>query len=208
MKKLIIALLILLGNQTIAQYDPDALAILDAMSMKYKSIEGFYAEFSQNLKNVTAGLDETIRGKITVKKDKYVLDVVGQKIYNDGENIYTYNAEVNEVTISTYDNTSEEISLNNIYDIYKSGFKYGIYEVIEGVSYIDLDPEDRSDKSYFKIRMEIDTTNNLKAFSVFEPSGNVYRYTISNFLEKKSISDSFFTFDSSAYDGIEILDFR
>lgn len=177
------------------QYDPAALKILDAMSAKYKNAPAFSASFSQNLKNPAAGLDESIEGKIAVKDDKYLLEVSGQFVYNNGEDVYTYNPDINEVTIASYDSGEEEISLNNIYDIYKTGFKYAIYEVIKGVTYIDLDPEDRSDKSYFKIRMEIDQDNNLKAFSVFEPSGNVYRYSISDFAERAEITDDYFEFD-------------
>ena len=154
-----------------AQYDPEALKSLDAMSAKYKNAPAFSAEFTQNLKNPTAGLDESIEGKIAVMKDKYYLQVSGQHVYNNGVDIYTYNPEINEVTIAPYDSNEEEISLSNIYEIYKTGFKYSIYEEIKGIKYIDLDPEDRKGKSYFKIRMEIDAQNDLKAFSLFEPSG-------------------------------------
>ncbi len=177
------------------QYDAAALKILDAMSAKYKNAPAFSAAFTQNLKNPTAGLDESIEGKIAVKEDKYLLEVSGQFVYNNGMDVYTYNPEINELTIATYDAEEQEISLNNIYDIYKKGFKYAIYEVIKGVTFIDLDPEDKSDKSYFKIRMEIDGSDRLQAFSVFEPSGNVYRYSISDFLERSDLNDDSFVFD-------------
>ncbi len=197
------------------QYDPAALKILDAMSAKYKSAPAFSASFTQNLKNPTAGLDESIEGSIAVKGDKYLLQVSGQFVYNNSVDVYTYNPEINEVTIATYDGAEEEISLNNIYDIYKTGFKYGIYEVIKGVTFIDLDPEDKSDKSYFKIRMEIDGNDNLQAFSVFEPSGNVYRYGISDFAERPEITDDYFVFDIRKHtndpeviDALETVDFR
>ena len=197
------------------QYDPAALKILDAMSAKYKNAPAFSAAFTQNLKNPAAGLDESIEGNIAVKGDKYLLEVSGQFVYNNAVDVYTYNPEINEVTIAPYDAGEQEISLNNIYDIYKTGFKYGIYEVIKGVTFIDLDPEDRSDKSYFKIRMEIDGNDNLQAFSVFEPSGNVYRYSISDFAERSDINEDYFVFDIRKHtddpeiiDSLEEIDFR
>lgn len=197
------------------QYDPAALKKLDAMSAKYKNAPAFSAAFAQNLKNPAAGLDESIEGNIAVKNDKYLLEVSGQYVYNNSKDIYTYNPEINEVTIAPYEADEQEISLNNIYDIYKTGFKYGIYEVIKGVTFIDLDPEDKSDKSYFKIRMEIDGNDNLQAFSVFEPSGNVYRYSITDFLERADITDDYFVFDIRKHtndqeiiDSLEEIDFR
>ncbi|MEQ8627474.1 outer membrane lipoprotein carrier protein LolA [Ekhidna sp.] len=207
MKKLIIASLTFLVLQVQAQYDPEALAVLDAMSNKYKQIEAFKASFSQKLTNENAGLDETISGDIAVKGDMYVLEVAGQKIYNDGTDIYTYNAEINEVTISPYEPEDSEITLSNIYDIYKSGFKYVLAEKkADGDRVIELDPESR-DKSYFKIRMTINAKDELKSFTVFERTGNKYLYSINSFTPT-SLNNSYFKFDVSKYPNVEVIDFR
>lgn len=208
MKKLLIAFLSLIVLlQTHAQYDPAALAVLDAMSNKYKKIPSFKASFSQKLTNESAGLDETISGEIAVKGDKFVLDVAGQKIFNDGADVYTYNEEVNEVTISSYDPEESEISLGNIYDLYKDGFKYALAETTSnGDRLIELDPESR-DKSYFKIRMTINSKDELKSFTVFERTGNKYVYSINSFASA-NLNDNYFTFDTSKYPNIEVIDFR
>ncbi|SNT10790.1 Outer membrane lipoprotein-sorting protein [Ekhidna lutea] len=208
MKKLIIASLTLtLLLQVQAQYDPEALTVLDAMSNKYKKVKSFKASFSQKLTNESAGLDETISGDIAVKGDMYVLDVAGQKIFNDGTDIYTFNAEVNEVTISTYDPEESEITLSNVYDLYKNGFKYALAEEkSNGDRLIELDPESR-DKSYFKIRMTINAKDELKSFTVFERTGNKYVYSINSFTPA-NLADSYFTFDTSEYPNVEVIDFR
>ncbi|WP_420577631.1 LolA family protein [Ekhidna sp.] len=208
MKKLIIASLSLaILFQVHAQYDPEALAVLDAMSNKYKQIDAFKASFSQKLTNESAGLDETISGDIAVKGDMYVLEVAGQKIFNDGTDIYTYNKEINEVTISPYDPEESEITLSNIYDIYKSGFKYVLAEKqANGDRVVELDPESR-DKSYFKIKMTINSKDELKSFTVFERTGNKYLYSINSFTPT-SLSDSYFSFDVSKYPNVEVIDFR
>ena len=190
-----------------AQYDKDALAVLDAMSANYKSIEAFKASFSQKLTNESAGIDETLSGQISVKGDKYVLDVAGQRIFYDGTDIYTYNPEISEVTISTYDPEESEISLSNVYDLYKNGFKYVLTSTeANGDRNVDLDPESR-DKSYFKIRMVITAKDKLKSFTVFERTGNKYLYTIETF-EEATLPDSYFAFDASKYPNVEVIDFR
>lgn len=208
MKKLLIALFtIAIIFQTNGQYDPEALTVLDAMSANYKKIEAFTAEFSQKLTNESAQLDETISGKVSVKGEKFVLDVAGQKIFNNGTDVYTYNAEVNEVTVATNDPDDAEISINNVYDLYKKGFKYALMSTMSnGDRIIELDPESR-DKSYFKIRMVINSKDELKAFTVFERTGNKYLYSINSFTPT-SLSDAYFTFDASKYPNVEVIDFR
>ena len=209
MKKLAVYTLLFVSVITTikAQYDPAALSVLDAMSAQYKSTESFKASFAQTLTNESAGIDETLSGQIAVKGDKYVLDVAGQRIFNNGTDVYNYNPEISEVTISTFDPEESEITLSNVYDLYKNGFKYALTSTeSNGDRIIDLDPESR-DKSYFKIRMVINAKDELSSFTVYERSGNQYLYTIEAF-QPASLPDSHFTFDTSKYPNVEVLDFR
>ena len=190
-----------------AQYDPQALAILDAMSKKYKQIDGFKAEFSQQLINKSVELNENISGQITVKGDKYILNISSQRIFNNGIDVFTYNPEIKEVTINTYNPEESEISIGNIYDIYKKGFKYALLETTSnGNRIIELDPESR-EENYFKIRMTINSKEQLISFMIFERNGNKYIYTIHSFIVT-NIPDDHFTFNPSKYPNVEIIDFR
>lgn len=203
---LIAAMCFTLGAK--AQYDSKALAVLDAMSEKYRQIDAFSANFTQTMLNKSANLDETISGEITVKDDMYVLKVAGQEIYNNGEDIYSYNPELAEVTVDTYRPEDQEITLSNIYDLYKDGFKYALVSTNNaGERSIELDPESK-EKSYYKIRMTIDQNNDLKQFTVFERSGNQYIYEIKNFTEKPDVSDNYFTFNTKKHPDVEVIDFR
>lgn len=204
----ILGLLLITTFQTMAQYDPDALKILDAMSAKYKAIPAFAATFSQKLTNETAGIDENISGKIAVKGSKYKLEVAGQIIFNDGQDVWSYNKEAKEVTVSTFDPSEQEISLSNIWDLYKDGYKYILLaENDNGNNVVDLDPIDRT-KSYFKIRMFISQNYELKSFTVFESNGNRYVYTLDTFKNEPTMKDSAFTFIPANYPGVEVIDFR
>ena len=208
MQRLTISLLsLVLLLQVSAQYDPQALQVLDAMSSKYRSVEAFKAEFSQRLTNESAGLDETISGQITVKGAMYVLDVAGQRIFNNGTDVFNYNPEIKEVSISPYDPEESEINVANVYDLYKKGFKYVLAETTaDGNRIIELDPESR-DKSYFKIKMAINAKDELQSFVVFERTGNKYTYSIDAFTPV-DLPDNHFTFDVSKYPNVEVIDFR
>ena len=212
MNKLIVTIstCLLITSQVIAQKDPVALEILDAMSTKYKNIPAFIADFSYIMENEEESIDEKFEGKMTVKSGKYKLDMSGQEIINDGVYVWTYLKDDNEVTISEYDDTEEEITLSNIFSIYKEGYKYLFVESKENgtLDIIDLVPEDR-EKTYFKIRMEIKKpSRELKNFRIFDKNGTKYLYQINTFKEDNVIQDSDFKFDQKKYPGVEIVDFR
>ena len=209
MKKVILLItIVILSQGALAQYDPDAKIVLDAMSAKYKKVVAFSASFSQKIENQSAGIDESMEGKITVKGSKYKLDILDSEIYNNGKEVWVFTPDLEEVTVSTYDPSEEEITPGNVYDLYKKGFKYAlISEMSNGDRVIELDPESR-EKSYHKIRMIIDAKNAVKSFTVFEKTGNRYLYTVTNFKPLTSLTDSFFNFDTSKYPDVEIVDFR
>ncbi len=208
MKNLLLGVVLLLGTQSFAQYDPEAKTVLDAMSARYKKLDAFTATFSQALVNETAGIEEQLTGEVTVKGSMYKLDIAGQLVYNDGQDVWSYNEEIAEVTVSEYIPDDQEISLNNVWDLYKDGYKYILLSQDKnGVRTIDLDPVDRT-KSFFKVRMMIDNENKLQSFMVFETNGNRFTYNILSLTEEKNITDSFFKFDPTKYPGVEVIDFR
>ncbi len=209
MKKLIYTFCALVFSlNSFGQYDPDALAVLNAMSAKYKNIGTYAADFTQEMVNEAAEINDKIKGSVIVSSDKYVLKVAGQEIYNNGTDVFSYSEELGEVTISTYEPEDEEITLGNIYNLYKKGFKYVLMSVNQnGERTVELDPESK-DKSYFKIKLLIDKNDDLKKFTVLERSGNKYIYTINKFEKKPGIADTYFTFDESKYPDVEVIDFR
>ena len=211
--KLIVALsLLALAFSTFvyAQQDPAAREILDAMSNKYRKVPAFTADFTYTLENPQENLNEAFQGKITVKGLKYKLALEGQEIINDGETVWTYLAEVNEVTINTFSPGDAEINLNNIFDLYKTGYKYLLVDELTNatIKTVDLVPDDKN-LNYFKIRMEIANAGSaLNSFKIFDKTGNRYTYTINKFSEQPSLQDKEFTFDVAAHKGVEVIDFR
>lgn len=201
---------LLFAMQAFAQKDPQALEILDAMSEKYKNIPAFTANFSYIMENDAEDIDEKFEGVITVKNNKYKLEMSGQEIINDGVAVWTYLKDDNEVTISEYDDADEEITLSNIFTIYKSGYKYLFLETKDNgkMDVVDLVPEDR-DKTFYKIRMEIQKADReLKNFRIFDKSGSRYLYKINQFAVNNTITDADFKFDERKYPGVEVVDFR
>jgi outer membrane lipoprotein-sorting protein len=119
---------------------------------------------------------------------------------------------VNEVNISNYDPEEDDISPSKVYNIYKSGYKYTYLsdKLIEGEKYhiIDLIPENK-DNQFFKVRLEISSSDySLKSWKMFDRSGNIYEYQVSNFISNLDIKASYFAFDMNAHEGVDVVDLR
>lgn len=215
MKKLLTLLLfVLVGNATFAQYDQKARDVLDAMSAKYKKIPAYKASITSALINEVDGINEEFEGEITVMGDMYKLELDEQVVINNGNTVWTYLPDVNEVNIDTYDPAEDEISPSKIYTAYQDGYKY-VYVGDEACqtgggtcAVIDLVPNDK-DAQFFKIKLFINKSDySLKSWTMFDKTGNKYKYTIKNFKSNINVKPSFFTFDATKYPGVEVIDLR
>jgi outer membrane lipoprotein carrier protein len=213
MKTPLLAILLFFSAKIVfAQYDPKALEILDAMSKKYKAIPAFEANITQTLTNDVEKINEEFKGKITVKGEKYRLVLPEQEVINNGTTVWTYLPEAKEVNIDTYDANSDDINPTKIYEVYKKGYKYlYLQDKTEGgvmCEEIDLVPE-KKDAQYFKIKMFINKKDkNIQSFTMFDKSGNRFKYTLTKFAPNANIADNYFQFDVKKYPGVEVIDLR
>ncbi len=213
MKKSLFTLLFVVFVQYLfAQYDPKALEILEAMSNKYKNLSSFQANLTSSLTNETDGINEEFTGKITVKGDKFKLEIEDQEIINNGTTVWTYLPSAKEVNIDNVDPDTDEMNPSRFYIMYKKGYKYLYLEdqTDGGVlcEVVDLVPE-KKDAQYFKIRMNINKKDkSIQSWTMFDKSGNRYKYSISKFQPNVKVDDSFFTFDPKKYPGVEVIDLR
>lgn len=213
MKKFILAFVFALSTSFgMAQYDPKALEILEAMSKKYQAIEAFEANISYTLTNDVEKVNEEFKGKITVKGEKFKLTLPEQEVINNGNTVWTYLPEAKEVNIDNFDPNSDDINPSKIYEIYKKNFKY-LYlsdKMESGVlcEEVDLVP-DKKDAQYFKIKMMINKKDkSIQSWTMYDKAGNRYKYTITKFVPGIKVEDAFFTFDPKKYPGVEVIDLR
>jgi outer membrane lipoprotein carrier protein len=211
-KSLFIFLGIIVGNIAIAQYDPKALEILEAMSKRYKTITAFEANLTSTLVNESAGVKDEFKGKLTVKGDKYRLELDEQHVYNNGTTVWTYLPANKEVNIDNFDPKSEDLNPSKFYDMYKKGFKYLLMgdktEAGVACDEIDLVPE-KKDAQYFKVKMMISKKDkSVQNFTMFDRSGNKYKYVITKFTPNVKVDDAYFAFDPKKFPGVEVIDLR
>lgn len=196
--------------------DPKAQEILDALSSKAEGYKSFSADFEYTLVNKTEGINETQKGKVTMKGNKkYKLEVAGQEIMSDGETVWTFIKDVNEVQISDVPDEDEDegniMNPANAFHMYKNGFKYK-YEGKSSIDGIEADvikmyPMNPQGKNYHTVIVNIDKVKlELISMIVKGKDGNEYTYRLKNFSPNIEISDSDFEFDEDRAN--DIIDLR
>ncbi|MCF8233748.1 MAG: outer membrane lipoprotein carrier protein LolA [Bacteroidales bacterium] len=191
--------------------DKKATEILDAVVENTNSFENFKAEFVYTMVNEEAGLNESKEGKILVKGDQYVLELIGQMVICDGENIWTYIADDQEVMVNKLEESDESVTPSNLLNKYNEKYKskYVGSEVRsdKNVHVIELKPEEG--KTYSKIEVAIDQEENIiHDFTIFDKNGSVYSYEIINFEPNIDLPENAFTFEEEEYPDVDVIDMR
>ncbi len=198
-----------------AQKDLKAKQILDEVSTKTRSLETITVNFTFTMENEAMDIHEKNEGTLQLKGQKYVVELpdVGVKVYSDGETVWNYMEDGNQVTISTLeDGGSELMDPSTVFTIYEKGFqsKY-IGEKKEGnriYQQIELYP-DSDEYEVNKILISVDKTDKMiKVAQLYGTDGNLYRVEVKNMDTGMELPDSQFVFNPKNYKDLEVIDFR
>lgn len=215
MKKIFILFAILLTAslgwaQTVKQNEAEKL--MDKISKRYKAFKSIKADFVYTIENKQQKSVEKQKGNLLVKGNKFRLDIANQVIICDNKTIWTYSREVNEVQIDNYNPKDGAIRIDDLFTMYGKGFIYKMLETKkEGnkeIVTIELTPKDKK-KKFFKIKVVVDKTNQtILSSQVFDKSGTIHTYTVTNQVPNLKFDDNQFIFDVKKFKGVEIIDLR
>ena len=199
-------------NPVVAQVDKQAADILKNVSAKYKSFSSIHAEFSYTLDDPKEKSKSTQFGNISLKGEKYRLEITGQEVTCDGKTLWTFLKEANEVQISEPEKNADAVTPSTIFTLYEKGFDFKYMEEKsengKQIEVIDIMPQDKK-KNFFKIRMKIDKNEKLIiSTDVFNKNGTHAIYAIKKFTPNTPLPDSDFLFDKAKHPGIEVVDLR
>lgn len=207
-------IVLLFVNSAFAQKskDPKATEILKGVSNKYKSLKSYSASFKVTTLDQKNKATDTQTGSLTVKGSKYRLSIKGQEVISDGKTVWTYLKESNEVQINDAAERTDGITPTSIFTIYEKGFSSKFMnESKNGAKtnqVIELVPDDAK-KPYFKIQITITKEDKLlSSAKIFDKNGTHLTYSIDKFNANADAPDQLFTFDSSKYPGVEVVDLR
>ncbi len=207
-------------------HDPEARKVLDKLSKKMAKDTTVRVYFEYNYYNAADSSENSFKGYLFVKGDKFKLIVPNVETFCDGKKVYSFNKKSNEMDITFYDTASSEIlTPRGVLDVYKSGFKYRLRGIAtfdakvkkngkitteKTEAYVvDLYPEHPKGVPYSIIRIWIDKNKNQLVSIMYQGKNGVQQ--VVNILEYKSnplINDKMFEFDKSRYPSdMEIVDF-
>jgi len=197
--------LVLIGTSVAAQNrDPKAKSLLSEVKSTISGYQNVYISFKYVLENEEENIYQETKGEVTLKEEKYVLDILGIKRIFDGNNLYTISLEDEEVTISSYINEIENtITPNNLLSFFDEGYNYKL-DILQNkygieIQYIKLTPIDsNSEIKYVLLGIE---TNSKHIYNLIEIGKNNSRTTLTvlNFKFNIPLLKSFFSFTPSDY---------
>ena len=192
--------------------DKSADKLLNLISTRYKNFKTIKADFIYSIESKAENISEKQKGSIYVKGNKFRLDIADQVIMCDNKTVWTYSKEVNEVQVNNYDPKKAPIRLDDIFTMYDQGFLSKILDTKkEGkndIVLVELTPKDKK-KNFFKIKLTIDKTNQTIIKSqVFDKSGTIHTYLVTNQFPNIKLEDKFFVFDVKKYPKCEVIDLR
>ena len=211
MKSILTALFACILVSAGAQNDPAAKSILDKVSAKFKTLKTVQAKYVLNVTNRAGKNAGKKSGSIYLKGTKYHITDASMEITSDGKKIWKYEPDANEVTVSNVDNSSNsgltpQKLFTNFYDkdfLYKlnGNKKVGNKTVAE----IELTPTDKR-KSFYKVYLYVDQAQQMIVSSkIYETSGNVYDYSITDMKVNQTLDDAMFTFDKAKHPGVDVI---
>ncbi|MGB1207406.1 MAG: LolA family protein [Chitinophagales bacterium] len=197
------------NNNTCVAQDKDAQKILDKVSQKFQSLKALQADFSLQIENAAAGINEVQEGKVFVKGEKYKIETADLFRLSDNRYVWTYFIEEEEIQVNDFDPEEGEMSPARLFSIYNEDFNFMINDEKKAATaiVIDLTPKEKSEMPYYKVRLSINTkTDLIEKAVIFEKSGSRFTYVLENVNTKVSFEDSFFELKESDYDDIDWID--
>lgn len=205
MKRLPIFLIAILFTFSLtAQNSDKAKALLNEVSSKVRSYDNMVIDFKYTLENSAENVSQETRGDVSIKGDKYLLNLMGTTQMFDGKKIYTIIPEDQEINVSNYvEEDSNSITPSKMFTFYEDGYtyKWDITQDVKGrkIQYVKLTPID-SKADVKNILLGIDSqTKHIYNLIQTQDNGTKITITVKSFKTNQPLAQSLFTFSEGRY---------
>ena len=192
----------------------DAEQILGELSLKAKSYTSIKASYTSRLIDNISGVDIPSKGTVTTKGEKYRLDTGDYLIISDGETMWTYQKEHNEVSIDYLEDMGEDgIDPSKFFTLWEKDFTSNLKGEInmDGIDCYEiyLYPTEPEEKSFHTIRMYVDKKRmEVYKLEVKGRDGTDVTYKVKTFEVNVPVNDQTFEFGADEFPGVEVIDNR
>jgi outer membrane lipoprotein-sorting protein len=215
MKKIILTLFIIIGLTATAQTkrivrkeerkeDKKAKILLDQVTAKIKQYNNIVIDFKYSLNNTKENVNQDTKGTVTMQGNLYVLNFMGVTKMFDGKKIYTINPEDEEISISKFDEKSENlVTPSKMLTFFNTGYKFDwdISQVIKGkkIQYVKLIPIGNKSKGKETL-VGIDVAAKM-IYTIIDigKNGTKTTLTVNSFKTNTALPNNQFIFDPKKY---------
>ncbi len=194
----------------VAQSDPTAEAILERVAESFRAYSVAEIHFSVVTRSGERGLEEREEGVGYIEGARYRIEVMGMINFSDGYYIYSYNPDVEEITIKNLEDAEEDfLNPNELFNIYKRGFVATSLSDEGGELEIELTPESRN-LPFSRLLVKIDKGSYLiKSVTLYGKDGSDIVVEIDSISRPaKSFEHTLFEYSEELYPDIYLIDLR
>lgn len=187
-----------------AQAPNNADSLLDEVSSKVENYDNILIDFKYSLENTAENVKHETRGDVSLKGEKYLLNIMGTTRIFDGNKLYTIIPEDEEINISTHDPEDEQnITPSKMLTFYNDGYKSEMDKTVDikgrKIQYVKLTPID-SHAEIKNILLGIDKqTKHIYNLIQTQDNGTKITITVTSFKTNQPISESLFQFREDRY---------
>ncbi|WP_143185665.1 LolA family protein [Psychroflexus salarius] len=187
-----------------AQSDAKAQNLISEVLSKVKAYDNIQVEFSYILENTQEKLKQETRGSLSLKDEKYLLNLMGTTQLFDGEKIYTIIPEDEEITISNYNPENDnQLTPSKMLTFFEEGYIYknDILQNKDGrkIQYVKLIAKD-SEADMQEALIGIDQmTKHIYNLIQSQDNGTRIEIRVTKFKPNQPLSTNMFSFDESRY---------
>jgi outer membrane lipoprotein carrier protein len=185
-----------------------ALALLDDVTAKMKGYKTMKLDFTYSMINKGQKINESFKGSLLAKGDKYKLNISDQQIFCDGKTAWTYQKDANEVQINEVTGDEDSFTPTKFMTSYNNNYKSKLISDKGNLQVIEMSPL-KGRKKFTKVNLTLDKdAKQIKSMQVYDKNGGIFTYNIENFTTNQPIADTEFTFKASNYPKVEVVDMR
>jgi outer membrane lipoprotein-sorting protein len=176
-----------------SQNDKKARAALDEVSAKTKTYSSIRIEFTYKMENTSQKINDSYKGVLISKGDRYKLSFSGQEVISDGKTVWTFLKDANEVQINNVSTDGDSFTPTNLLNTYNDNYKAKLIEENAKHKVIELVPIQKKNFNNVKVTIE-NARKMVSSLSIFDKNGSVYTYQVNKFESNLPYTDNSFVF--------------
>lgn len=211
MKKTLAIILSMILITGIAAQTKKADDIIREITEKTQAYQAVEFDFTFTYEDPVSGDDVSESGRLLISGDMYVLDIEGQKVYCDGETLWTHLVDAWEVQINSLGEDDQSVTPSRLLTTYNENYKARLSREYskDGVNYQLFELKPGEGKKYIMLEVLIDAgKQEISEITIHDKNGGKVHYRINAIRTNPEVSENDFIFRPEDHPEVEVIDMR